>query len=134
MNSRKHRRYSLEKLAVDLIMPCIEERARKMAEINFLGVHENIRISMKRVGVEIKKNSSPPSTLTYTNSSPPSDSSPQDATTYQTPSPQIKRKRCDICIGNDNKHRNICIECSRVVCRSHSESITTVICTECIRK
>jgi hypothetical protein len=48
-----------------------------MSESNFLGVHENIRIFMKRVGVEIKKNSSPPSNLTYTYSSPLSDSYPQ---------------------------------------------------------
>lgn len=109
-NARQRRR-SLEKIANHLILPHAIQRASLAYEINYRGWDSDIIRSFEMIGVHLRKKKIS------------ADSAQDDQ--------KAKRKRCDICVGNDNKYQKTCQQCSRYCCPEHIQIITTSLCAEC---
>ena len=112
----KERRLALEKLATSLIKPLIQSRVRINSVSNFSGMRSPIIESIRRahVSTDLDRN-----------------------IVRRQRSGSISRdtrKRCELCRSSQNKYASTCNECDRYVCPTHSESIKTVICQDCIRE
>ena len=114
----KDRRLALEKLATSLIKPLIESRVRLSSVNNFSGMHSPLIESIRRARVSTDLNRNVVRRQRQRSGSVSSES----------------RKRCELCPSScHNKYAHTCNECDRHVCPSHSESIKTVICRDCVR-
>jgi hypothetical protein len=96
------RRYSLEKLAIDLLMPFINSRVQKMAEKKFKSVSKDVQESFARIGVKIEKKEESSST---------------------TVEPKPKKSRCEESPrSRDRKTKVICTSCVCVLFMSCIEA------------
>lgn len=106
------RRHSLEKLAIDLMMPYIKLRAEKINENNFRGITNEILDSFGRIGVNLKRK---------TESCSSSDE------------PKAKKNRCGDCPRTrDRKTSKRCTSCAKFVCGDHFRSC--ILCMSCLKK
>ena len=112
-NKCKQRRLYLEKLALSLVIPLINERVELGSENNFRGISIPVQESMKRrCTIQFERQRERPAS-----------SKPQ--------SPM--RRRCAFCPSSiELKFTNSCLHCSLASCKKHGETITTTICKRCI--
>ena len=112
------RRYSLEKLAVDLMMPFINSRFQKIAENNFRGTNNEVRDSFERIVVKLEK---------------------KETFSSETDEPERKKSKrgrsADCQRSKDRKTEVICLNCKKLVCGEHFRRCELCIsCLEEIRK
>ncbi len=104
----RKRRLFTEKLAIQLITPCMNARVENFSSKNFSGCQSPLMNSFRKAGATL---------LTKFNSSP------------ENSAKNEKRKYCSMCKyeKNANRIKAICFECKRPICTNHS----TIICNSC---
>lgn len=106
------RRHSLEKLAIDLMMPFIKIRIQKITENNFRGISRDIQDSFERIGVEMKK---------------------EEESNLESEEPKRKKTRCSDCPRSKDRKTNIsCSSCEKFVCGEHYR--TCLLCMSCMKE
>ncbi len=105
-NWRRQRRDSLEKLAISLFLPFVEERNRELARKNYKHIHTDVLRSIKHVGVKLIDKNIPE---------------------LET---ENERGQCQICVKNkviSGRCYIKCRVCEEFTCKSHRFDV----CYEC---